>query len=760
MPLSIVRCLSGATAIFPLCLFCAAGETIATPRPEHPMPQMVRAEWLNLNGEWAFAETDDDADESFLAKETYPDRIVVPFCRESKLSGLERRGFVKNVWYRRTFTVPTGWVSPRVRLHIGACDWRTRVWVNGKLVGRHTGGSVAFAFDVTDALKAGENIVIIHAYDDTRSGLQATGKQSQKEESFGCVYTRTTGIWQTVWLEGVGASFIRDVFITPDPDNGRAYARVEIDGSVEGVSVEAAALMGGKTAATATAAASGRNANLTLEIAEKRLWSLDDPFLYDIKLVLKRGKEVLDTVNSYFGLRTVSIEGAAVLINHKPVFQRLVLDQGFYPEGIWTAPSDAALKRDIELSKAVGFNGARLHQKVFEPRFLYWADTLGYLVWGEFPNWGANVGTPQVDLPIHDEWLEIVQRDRNHPAIVGWCPFNETGAPSGPLQNAIVYATRQADPTRPVLDSSGYFHSLPDPALLDAHDYNQDPAGLRAKWENALGENPAPARYGGGNAAIGLPFFVSEYGGIGWNIHGKGWGYGNAPEDLEAFYKRFEGLSYALMDNRRMFAFCYTQLTDIEQEQNGIYTYQREAKFDTARLHAILSREAAYEKDPPTKKTASSPKEWKVIVGAVPDGEKCRPWRYVIETPAANWTDPAFDDAAWKTGQAGFGKKGGWEKSIRTPWTTKDIWLRQGFDYDGAAFGAAMLAIHYDNATEVYVNGQMVWSGTGWNDNYSSFDITETLRRALKPGKNLVAVHCHQDEGGQFIDLAVLVAEK
>jgi len=311
-----------------------------------------------------------------------------------------------------------------------------------------------------------------------------------------------------------------------------------------------------------------------------------------------------------------------------------------------------------------------------------------------------------------------------------------------------------------VLDTSGYIHSLSAPELLDAHDYNQDPEGLRSKWDNAFGANPIPARYGGANPAIGVPFFISEYGGIGWNIEGNGWGYGNIPKNLEELYKRFEGLSCALMDNRHMFAFCYTQLTDIEQEQNGIYTYQRKPKFDAKRLNAILSREAAYEKDPPTEKSAPTPKDWNVIVGAAPDGAKGRPWRYVFKTPADNWANPGFDDAAWKVGQAGFGQKGGSEKYIRTPWNTKDIWLRQEVDYDGATFDAALLVTHYDNATEIYINGKQIWSATGWNDNYSGFDITKTLQAALKPGKNLVAVHCHQDTGGQFIDLAILTAEK
>ncbi len=726
------------------------------PRPEHPMPQMVRQEWLNLNGTWEFAETN-DADERYLGPEPYPDHIVVPFCRESKLSGLARRGFVKNVWYRRTFTVPSDWKSERVLLHVGACDWRTRVWVNGKLLGEHTGGSAPFAFDATPALKDGENAVIIHAFDDTLSGMQAIGKQSNKEKSYGCLYTRTTGIWQTIWLEGVGRSYIREYVIETNIDTGTARLRVEVDTPADGLALTAVASAIGKEVGKASVPANSKSVFLTLDLAEKRLWSLDDPFLYDLRLTLARDANAIDAVDSYFGLREVAIQGAAILINRKAVFQRLVLDQGFYPEGVWTAPSEEALKRDIELSMAVGFNGARLHQKVFEPRWLYWADKLGYLAWGEFPSWGPNIGKPGVDLPFLNEWLEVVRRDRNHPCVVGWCPFNETGQDAGALQNAVVYATRQADPTRPVLDTSGYVHSLPDPELLDAHDYNQDPASFRSAWESRLSDTPLPPQYLGGAGRIEVPFFVSEYGGIGWNIHGNGWGYGNAPQDLEAFYVRFEGLANALLDNRRMFGFCYTQLTDIEQEQNGLYTYDRQPKFDCARLKAIYSRQAAYEKDPPIAPRATAPVAWNILVGAFPDGDRSRPWRYTVDEPAATWAGPELDDAAWQTGLPGFGQKDGWKDRTRTSWKTKDIWLRQNFEYDGAPFDRASLVIHYDNATEVYVNGALVWSGKGWNDNYADFTVTDTLRAVLKTGTNDIAVHCHQDEGGQFIDLALLI---
>lgn len=748
-------------------MFIAAAQAVAAapsgaapdgiPRPEHPRPDGVRAEWLNLNGEWEFAETDEDV--SFPGGVSYPDRIVVPFCRESALSGLQRKGFVKHVWYRRTFAIPVEWKSRRVRLHVGACDWRTWVWVNDILVGEHVGGSAPFVFEVTRALKPGENTVVVHAFDDTRSGLQACGKQSQREESYGCLYTRTTGIWQTVWLEGVGDSYVRAFALTPDPDNARVLINAEIDGPSDGLTLEAAAFHAGKAVSAARVAADWRHTCVALNLSEKHLWSVEDPFLYDLKLTLRRGDEVVDTLDSYFGLRRVSIEGAAMLLNGKAVFQRLVLDQGFYPEGVWTAPTDAALKRDIELSQAVGFNGARLHQKVFEPRLLYWADRLGYLVWGEYPNWGLNVSNPAAYLAIVNEWLEVLERDRNHPSVIGWCPFNETPPEAGALQRTIVELTRAVDPTRPVIESSGYYHGHPEPQVLDAHDYDPDPVTLKARWDARFSELSLPERYGSGNASIPVPFFVSEYGGIGWQVGEGGWGYGEGPKNLDEFYARYQGLTDALLDNRHMFGFCYTQLTNIEQEQNGVYTYNREPKFDAERLRVINARRARYEIDPPVKTEAAPPVAWQVIVGAQPDGALAREWRYTTTSPKERWEETEFDDDGWLAGYGGFGKKSGWESRIRTLWDGKHIWLRQTFRGGLDGFKRALLVIHYDNAAQVYVNGKEVWKGTGWNDAYQGFDVSESLRAALRRDRNVVAIHCHQEDGGQYIDVALLVAE-
>ena len=346
-------------------------------------------------------------------------------------------------------------------------------------------------------------------------------------------------------------------------------------------------------------------------------WQAGKPFLYDLTIDTLRDGKVLDSVRSYFGLRKITIEGNRFLINDKPVFQRLILDQGFYPDGIYTAPSDEALRRDIELSMAAGFNGARLHQKVFEPRFLYWADKLGYLVWGEFPSWGVNIAHAEAVRRFVDEWHEVVRRDRNHPAIIGWCPLNETGTDEYVARlETLLATTRTMDPTRPFLDSSGYTHFLPETDVFDAHDYEQNPEAFAARYAmfGATGCDPWHNNPGDPRSRYrGQPFFVSEYGGIHVKTArdtGTGWGYDGAGLSAEDFLARYKGLTDVLLDNPNMFGFCYTQLTDIEQEQNGIYFYDRTPKYDVARLRAINQRPAAYETQPPRVRHVT----WRTLV--------------------------------------------------------------------------------------------------------------------------------------------------
>ncbi len=753
---------AGWTTVLAVWLAGLVSALAEVPRPEHPRPDLYRANWMTLNGEWQF-EHDKAADGEQRGLNYGTDlnsKITVPFCPESKLSGLglPTSLHLKNVWYRRAFTLPAAMQGQRVRLHFGGVDYRSWVYINGQLAGSHVGEHVAFNCEITKFLKAGPNEVVVKVLDDLSSGLQPSGKQSEGDKSAGCFYTRTTGIWQSVWLEAVGSSFVERIAVVPDPDNSRVLIEATINGLDSGLTLRAEAFADGKLAGTETTSGPGLM-RLVLNLKEKKLWEPGSPFLYGLKFTLFSGKEKVDELQSYFGLRKIAIDGRKILINGKPVFQRLILDQGFYPEGLWTAPTDEALKRDIELSMACGYNGARLHQKVFEPRFLYWADKLGYLVWGEYPNAGYN-NQKEGFSAVVNEWTEILLRDRNHPSIVGWCAFNENFETSGELQQMIWHVTKAVDPTRPALEASGWNHTLPHPEVRDAHDYTGDPAHLRKKWMDyftAPPEGPRPpARYLSqvvSQADCGVPFMISEVGGIGWATEG-GWSYGAGPKTIDEFYVRYQGTIDAMLDNPNLFGFCYTQLTDIEQERNGLFFYDRKPKFDVKKLHEITARQAAYERNEPvapqpTVKTFDA--KWKVLVGAQQDGKLSTPYKYVTEKPADDWLKERFADDAWKTGLAPFGNGNG----TKTEWKTAEIYFRKTFDYDGHDLKNGAVVIRHNDSTEIYLNGEKI-VGVRGSKGYYLILLTDEMKKALKKGTNTIAVHSHEGGKGQWIDLALL----
>ena len=607
---------------------------------------------------------------------------------------------------------------------------------------------------ITETVRNGDNELVAHVIDEIRSGLQPAGKQTHTV-SQGCVYTRTTGIWQTVWLEAAGATYLREFALTPDFDGGRVMFQGNMDGPMKGVTVRLRAFANGKKVGEETVPAAWRNTLAVLKLSKVVAWHPGKPFLYDLIVETLRGGKVIDSVRSYFGLRKITIEGNRFLINDKPVFQRLILDQGFYPDGIYTAPSDEALRRDIELSMTAGFNGARLHQKVFEPRLLYWADKLGYIVWGEFPSWGINLARPDAMVAFVDEWREALRRDRNHPAIIGWCPLNETGTNETiALTETLLAATQTMDPTRPLLDSSGYTHFLPETDVFDSHDYTGDPKRFAARYTmfGLTGQNPWHNHPGDPRSRYrGQPYFVSEYGGIRVKTDrdtGKGWGYGGESLDLKEFLARYKGVTDAQLDNPNIFGFCYTQLTDIEQEQNGVYFYDRKPKYDPALLHAINARPAAYETQPPRVRRIT----WSALV---PTSEQtAQEWRFTTSQPAEGWFKPGFDDTAWQTGKGGFGTTGTPGSVIGTTWKTGDIWMRRGFRIEKMAVALAGLRIHHDEDAEVYVNGKKVAEFSGFVGAYST-ELNEALRAALREGDNVLAVHCRQTKGGQFIDAGI-----
>ncbi len=606
---------------------------IDLPRPEYPRPQLRRDDWLSLNGEWEFEiDTADSGLERGLLTRELERRIVVPFAPESEASGIGDTDFLLAVWYRRTVTIPAEWVGDDVLLHFGAVDHDATVWVNGQEVARHRGGFTGFTADLRDIARAGETITIVLRARDTRDEPQARGKQSSRYENHECYYTRTTGIWQTVWLEAVPRTRIGRPRVTPQVASASFDVVVPLVNARPGLTVHAELRdRDGVVVAAEVAAGLDLAPRLGLVIPGDRLrvWRPGDPHLYDLTVRLVDDDTVLDQVESYAGLRSVAIDGQRVLLNGEPVFQRLVLDQGWWPDTLMTAPSDEALVTDIRLGMEAGFNGARLHQKVFEERYLYHADRLGYLVWGEFGDWGAlerSASTSTHQQPSASfvtQWLEALERDHNHPSIIGWCPLNETHqalhdriTPLDDVTHAMYLATKLADPSRPVVDASGYSHRVRGADIYDGHDYEQDPEAFAANHAGLASGRPFVNLRNDEVISVayaGQPYFVSEYGGIWWNpaiaedagaanqdAERRGsWGYGQRVASVEDWHTRFAGLTDVLLDDPRMFGYCYTQLTDTFQEENGLYNADRTPKFDIERIAAVQRRIAAFERTTP-----------------------------------------------------------------------------------------------------------------------------------------------------------------
>ena len=589
-----------------LLLTAVAFAQTSIPRPEHPRPQFVREAWVNLNGTWTYAF---DFGESGLQRRFnestgFDSNITVPFCPESKLSGVEYKDFINSMWYHRKVDVPAVWDGKKILLNFGAVDYTSSIYVNGKLAGRHYGGSSSFSVDITRFVKAGEAAdVVVWVQDDLRSRTQTGGKQSTKFYSAGCHYTRVTGIWQTVWMEAVAKTGLKEVYVKPDLDNSSFVMEPKFYALEDGLSLNVRVKDGDKVVAKKTVKAA---APMTIVVPVKNVktWSPESPFLYDIEYdVVDKAGNVVDQVTSYAGMRKIHVEGNRVYLNNQPLYLRQVLDQGFYPDGVWTAPSDEALKHDIEMSMSVGFNGARLHQKVFEERFHYWADKLGYLTWGEAASWGSNMNDELASRNFLPEWTEIVVRDRNHPSIIMWTPFNETwerpekeegGRVHDRLVTNVYDVTKSLD-YRPVHDVSGGYHVKTD--IWSFHNYEQDPEVLKQK--QTLGnEFEVPTWRKDSEAPYqGQPYYLDEYGGIKWVIEQYAentWGYGQGPKTLDEFYTRLEALTDVILGFDYINGYTYTQLTDVEQEQNGIFNYDRTPKFDPEVLKAIFSKVPAW----------------------------------------------------------------------------------------------------------------------------------------------------------------------
>ena len=583
-----------------LATMLALGAMAQTPRAEYPRPQFERSEWQNLNGEWTYAfdfgQTGREKD--WQNSRGFNGKIKVPFCPESSLSGVAYTDFIPAIWYQRTITIPAAWQGKRVRLNFGASDYETHVFVDGQLVGTHYGSGSSFSLDITRQAQPGtSHNLVVWVKDALRDGYQTGGKQSRDLRSGGCMYTRVTGIWQTVWMEPVDAEGLESVFVVPDIDRKQLVVHPRFFKESGSNKLTVKILDNNKQVASATATCANGSV-VVLPIKNVKLWSPESPFLYDVVYEVSRNGQVIDRITSYVGMRKVHVEGGYFYLNNQRYYQRLVLDQGYYPDGIWTAPSDEALKRDIELSKAVGFNGARLHQKSFEERYYYWADKLGYLTWGESASWGLNVNSDLAARNFIAEWTELVERDRNHPSLVTWTPFNETWDSNGSgvythMIEDVYRITRAIDPTRPVNDASGDGHVRTD--IWAVHNYERNPQKLINTLSFREGEEPYRNEPRKGYLAKydGQPYMVDEFGGLPWikkEERSSSWGYGDNIDTVEDFYRILEGEVDALKACNNVVGFCYTQITDVEQEKNGIYYYDRTPKFDCNRIKAIFER--------------------------------------------------------------------------------------------------------------------------------------------------------------------------
>lgn len=761
----------------------AAEVTPQNALPEYPRPQMVRKDWLSLNGVWQFEAAAKQAERRPMSevgpgKETDPaptgnklsEQILVPYPEESALSGIMRHE--DRAWYRRTFDVPSAWAGRDVLLHFDAVNWEATVYLNGKRLGQHKGGYDAFGFNITKFLKkSGPQELIVEVVDTPDLGNHARGKQTMHPG--GIFYTAASGIWQSVWIEPVATTFIENIKAVPNVDGGAVSVTVRTLGKLRRANVKIDVSAGGKSVGSATGR-SGRP--IKIKVPDAHLWSPDDPFLYDMTVAVQDPDgSAGDSVASYFGMRKIALgkDDKGILrpmLNGKFVFQVGPLDQGYWPDGIYTAPTDAALKYDIEIEKKLGFNTVRKHVKVEPERWYYWCDKLGMLVWQDMPSMRE---TPAKDAArvtdgelkklkdqvaagkltadqlaaqtqlLNGEKGRLILEERNqfeheldrllegrgnHPCIIQWVVFNEGWGQYD--TDRLVGHVKDLDPTRLVDNASGWT-DMKVGDVVDMHHY-PDPAMPKTEADRAseLGE------FGG----LGLPLP-----GHTWVKSDKNWGYRKIAnqDQLTAGYEAMLAKAWHLKD-QGLCAVIYTQTTDVETECNGLLTYDRAVvKPNVDRLHAVNT--GHLENVPQPHVLAPSAQENTKIA-----------WRYSTQPPAQDWNKPGFDDSAWKQGFGGFGTAGTPGAIVGTNWNTNDIWLRRAFALPDEQLRDPRLVLHHDDEAEVYLNGVLASKQDGYLGEYQVFALSPEARSALKPGENLIAIHCHQHTGGQFIDAGIV----
>ncbi|MCY1721787.1 T9SS type A sorting domain-containing protein [Prolixibacteraceae bacterium Z1-6] len=694
--------------------------------PEYPRPQMERTEWMNLNGVWQFQPGTGQQEQ--LPNGTLSGSILVPFPVESAISGVKEH--YSRLWYRRNFVVPANWDNKRILLHFGAVDYETEVYVNGVSIGKHFGGYDSFSFDITDYLTPdGTQELTVRVFDPTDESGFPRGKQTLNPE--GIMYTSSTGIWQTVWMEPVAETHIQSIKLTPDIDEAVLKITVSTSSENNGI-VSAKVKDGDKLVATVVGAA---NEEFSIPVSNQKLWSPSNPFLYDLEITLLQNNEKLDSAGSYFGMRKISTNKEngiqKLYLNNEFLFQMGPLDQGFWPDGLYTAPTEEALKFDIEMIKAFGFNMVRKHIKVEPQRWYYWADKLGLMVWQDMPSINSYTSNPQPieQAAFKNELTQMVENHWNSPSIVMWVVFNEFQGQHNTEE--LVNMVKQLDPSRWVNQGSGGDWKGAG-HVLDLHNY------------------PAPVCPESSSQAI----VCGEYGGIGLAVDDHKWsndyfGYVTVPdpEKLLADYEKYIDQLTLYKTNQGLSAAVYTEITDVEIELNGLMTYDRLAKADVTRLYnanrKVIEQDIYMSHLLPNAKV-----EWKN-------------WRYTIDTPPQDWYLENFDDYAWKTGLAGFGTMGTPGAVISTIWNSSDIWMRQNFelgDISSLNKENIVLNIHHDEDCDVYINGEWAATLSGWTAGYITVPVTTAAFNALKSNsQNTIAIHCKQTAGGQYIDAGISI---
>jgi len=576
-------------------------------RKEYPRPQFVRESFLNLNGEWDFAFDDKNVGLSQKWGGGIPAemKIKVPFSYETKLSGIADTTVHMVVWYQRTAEFSYA-DEQRVWLWFEGCDYHMSLWVNDIHVGEHTGGYTRFGFDITDALN-GKNAKIVVRAEDPLTPETARGKQRWQNENFGCWYLQTTGIWKTVWSETVSTSALQHVKITPDYDNRRVSIDYTIVGAAEGLEIETWITYEGKTVCRDRMAIceSGfsrsydlQKGDLIWEIAE---WAPQSPNLYEVEFCIYKENTPVDKVESYFGLRKISIDSGVIRLNNNPLYQKLVLDQGYWEESGITPPSEEAIIKDIDLMLAMGFNGVRKHQKIEDERFLYWCDVKGLLVWSEMP--ATYKYTDHAAKQFVVEWQDIIRQNYNHPCIITWVPFNESwGVPNIASQKdqqtfteTVYYLTKAYDRNRPVICNDGWEHTISD--IITLHDYDHDGESMLHRYgrditpvlENRISHGRYKYAFADGYSYKGQPIIISEYGGVAYSDT-DGWGYNDKAKTSDELCLRTSELTSAIRQMPAVSGYCITQLTDVEQEVNGLLYVDRNPKADIEKYHEIFSK--------------------------------------------------------------------------------------------------------------------------------------------------------------------------